>query len=159
TVGLAVGLGLINLLATLGLYRAFEIGMLSIVSPIAASFAGISVLLAHVFGGERLGAMAASGVGLVICGVVLVAVRRDGRVASSVSAAPGVAAAAAAAVGFGVVFFGLSFVTPQLGSVVPVLLFRGVAVGGALGLGLLAGWPIHLVTGTGWAAVGSVGLL
>ncbi len=47
-------LGVVNALATLCLCRGFEVGRLSIVSPIASSYPVISILLAVSFLGERL---------------------------------------------------------------------------------------------------------
>lgn len=133
---LAAGL---NMSGTLALYRSFEIGVLSLVSPIAASYAVITVLLA-VLGGDHLRAGQSVGIAAAIVGVVL----------ASVSAMPsqaqhpvskwrlprGVGFALLAALGFGVTFwiFGTQ-VAPHFGGIVPVWTTRLTAT---VLLGLLA---------------------
>ena len=50
TLGLAALAALLNIASSLALYRAFEIGVLTIVSPIAASYAALTALLALLSG-------------------------------------------------------------------------------------------------------------
>jgi drug/metabolite transporter (DMT)-like permease len=64
--------GVLNMLATLALYRSFEIGKLSIVAPISASYPALTMLLAA-FTGERLRALRLAGLVLILIGVVIVA--------------------------------------------------------------------------------------
>lgn len=59
----------------LALYRAFRVGMLSVVSPIAAGNAVIPVVLALIFLGERPLPWQYAGIGLVLIGVVLLSIR------------------------------------------------------------------------------------
>jgi drug/metabolite transporter (DMT)-like permease len=68
---LAAVIALGNFAGTLLLYRAFAIGKLSIVSPIASGFAVVTALLA-LTAGERPAPLALSGAALLIGGVVVV---------------------------------------------------------------------------------------
>src|SRR5215212_822371 len=68
---LVVGIGLFNLAGTLLLYRAFAIGTLALVSPIASAFAVVSALLA-LLAGERPALLALLGALLLVGGVVIV---------------------------------------------------------------------------------------
>ena len=64
--------GALNTSATLGLYRSFEIGKMSVVAPVSASYPALTMLLAALTG-ERLTAARFAGIALTIAGVVLVA--------------------------------------------------------------------------------------
>lgn len=164
----AVVVVVLNLLSTLALYRALQVGTVSIVSPIVASYAAITVLLS-VLAGEQLSLSSGLGVGTLLIGVTLAAIP----VASAVSQLPsdgqprkldrwsrGVGLALVAAVGYGIATWMLgAWVTPELGSIAPVWLIRLVT-------------PCLLVAGAGpfrqtlkvphrkvWWCIGGVGLL
>jgi drug/metabolite transporter (DMT)-like permease len=64
--------GVFNGVASLALYRSFELGKMAVVAPLSASYPALTVLLLF-FSGERLTAPRASGVALVIAGVICVA--------------------------------------------------------------------------------------
>lgn len=66
----ALVVAILNTGSYLALYRAFEVGQLSIVAPIASGYAAISVLLS-ILSGERLTATAIGGIVAVIVGVIL----------------------------------------------------------------------------------------
>ena len=68
---LVVGIGLFNMAGTLLLYRAFAIGTLALVSPIASAFAVVSALLA-LLAGERPALLALLGALVLIGGVMIV---------------------------------------------------------------------------------------
>jgi drug/metabolite transporter (DMT)-like permease len=129
----AVGYVMLNLLATLAYYRSLQVGMVSIVSPIVASYAAVAVLLS-VLTGERLSLSHGLGIGVTLVWVALTSTtfpqtaeliahdwdqrRLDGR-------SRGVGVAIAAAVGYGVAFWLLGAqITPQLGPIAPVWLIR-----------------------------------
>jgi drug/metabolite transporter (DMT)-like permease len=143
---------LFNLVGTLLMYRAFAVGTLSIVSPITASFAVVTTLLA-LLGGERPGGLALAGTLLVIAGVLVVSRGPAG----AVGPPRGVPEALGSALGFGCYFWGLSFATPLLGIAWPVLIGRLSAMlvawvlirlGGARPLRLtLSGWRPVLAAG------------
>jgi len=64
--------GMFNGVASLALYRSFELGKMAVVAPLSASYPALTVLLLF-FSGERLTALRAAGVALVIAGVICVA--------------------------------------------------------------------------------------
>src|SRR5271170_7751490 len=64
--------GALNFFATLTLYRSFEIGKLSVVAPISASYPVLTVLLS-LLSGEHLNTARAIGIACTLLGVVLVA--------------------------------------------------------------------------------------
>ena len=115
---LAVG----NSMAGLSLYHAFGIGILSIISPIAASYGAITLLLS-ILSGERPSVLQLLGLVITIGGVVLASVQpspNKTKLESATKISRGIWWAIAASLCFGVVFWGLRFVTPNLGGVVPV---------------------------------------
>ena len=132
-VGLLLGAAGINLVILGGaflLYRAFAIGPLALVSPVAASYAAITALLALVISGERLDALRIGGIALTLVGVVwasaapmpgldpttgaVVKVKGNG---GRWRMTPGLSEALIATVIFGVMYWALRYVTPQLGGV------------------------------------------
>jgi drug/metabolite transporter (DMT)-like permease len=64
--------GVLNTFSTLALYRSFEIGKLSIVAPISASYPVLTMMLSALTG-ERLTPLRLAGLALTIAGVVVVA--------------------------------------------------------------------------------------
>src|SRR6202043_2773318 len=63
--------GLLNGVSTLSLYRSFEIGKLAVVAPLSASYPALTVAIS-VFTGEHLSAMRATGIALILAGVIVV---------------------------------------------------------------------------------------
>jgi len=131
-----VAAGLLNTTSTLALYRSFEIGKLSIVAPISASYPVLTMMLSA-FTGERLTPVRLVGLLLTIAGVVLVA--RGEHVADDANALDearrpgksrlGVEWALLSAVGFGVMFWLLGLrVVPMLGSAPSVWVIRLTSV-------------------------------
>ena len=120
--------GLLNIAASISLYRAFAVGKLALVTPIAASYPALTVVLAFL-SGERLKAMAGAGILIVLAGVMLTVIpgtdlARRADVLQD-HAEGGIGWALAAALGFGVMFWLLGFhVTPALGGALPVWLMR-----------------------------------
>jgi drug/metabolite transporter (DMT)-like permease len=130
-----VGVNLFNLAGTVLLYRALAVGTLAIVSPIAASFAVVTTLLA-LAAGERPAPLALGGVALVMGGVIVVS-RSAGDPANAQAGAgmalgPGVLAAIGAAFAYGIFFWLLRPVTTGMGIAWPILIGRAMALGAAL---------------------------
>jgi drug/metabolite transporter (DMT)-like permease len=132
--------GILSALASLALYRSFEIGMLALVSPIAASYPALTVLFS-ILSGERLTRAHGAGVAVVIAGVIAAALARPaesgGTMESGSSSAGehgahllrGVPWALAAATGFGVNYWILGFrVMPVFGGFASVWVIRLVSL-------------------------------
>lgn len=127
---LAAGVNLFNLAGTALLYRALAVGTLAIVSPIAASFAVVTAVLA-LAAGERPAPLALGGVALVMAGVIVVS-GAPGAPGAARASTRGVPEALGAALAFGCFFWLLGPVTAGLGIAWPVMLSRVVAVGAVL---------------------------
>jgi drug/metabolite transporter (DMT)-like permease len=117
----AVGLNLAILVGAALLYRAFAIGALSVISPIAASFGAIVTALA-LLSGERPHQVQLAGIAVTLVGVALAGTHMDGKSAhksrqgrSRLRLAPGVTEALIATAIFGVTYWALRFVTPVVG--------------------------------------------
>jgi drug/metabolite transporter (DMT)-like permease len=121
----------LNVFCSLALYRSFEIGVLAVVSPISASFAALTVILA-ILSGEALSQWRILGIAAAMIGVVLAATS-FGPTSAPKAASPavnshltrGAGYALAAAIGFGVLFWVFGFhIIPVFGGLVPVWLGR-----------------------------------
>lgn len=119
--------GAINTFAMLALYRAFEIGKLSLVGPVSASYPTLTVILS-LLSGEHLSLLRTGGIVAALAGVLLVA---SGEKSSATlgeqksNDTRGVAWAIAAAVGFGVLFWLLGIrMIPRTGALATVWLIR-----------------------------------
>lgn len=129
--GILIGTAVCHVLGLAFVYRAFEVGTLSVVSPISSAFAVVTAILSLATG-ERPPAIALGGAVLLIIGVVLAT-----RSASS-SPGPravwrGVPEAIASAVAFGAMFWLFYFfVQPKLGYVLPLIFLKTMAVGGSV---------------------------
>jgi uncharacterized membrane protein len=126
-------MGVINFVATQMLYRAFQIGKLSLVSPLASSFTIVTALLAYVTG-ERAALLSLFGAALLLVGVILACQSPAEELTENengLSSRAGLVEAGAASVCFGVVFWGMDRLTPDLGIYWPVLILRLVTLVGA----------------------------
>jgi len=119
--------GLINTFAMLALYRSFELGRMSVVAPVSASYPALTVLLTLV-SGDRFSAYRALGMLLALAGVVLVAAGEkasDPLTTEGGKRNAGVGWAVAACCGFGVLFWLLGTrVIPRTGTLATVWLIR-----------------------------------
>jgi drug/metabolite transporter (DMT)-like permease len=124
--------GLLNTSSTLGLYRSFEIGKMSVVAPLSASYPVLTMILSMLTG-EHLTAVRVLGMALAILGVIVVA-RGEAAPGEAINVAEtglpaqrfaGVGWALFSAVGFGVMFWLLGIrVVPLLGSAPSVWIIR-----------------------------------
>jgi drug/metabolite transporter (DMT)-like permease len=122
---------LLNVFCSLALYRSFEVGVLAVVSPISASYAALTVMLA-LLSGEVLSQWRIIGIAAAIIGVVLAAAAnapdsspKAAHVPSSPRLARGTGWAVAAALGFGLLFWIFGFhIIPSFGGLVLVWLVR-----------------------------------
>ncbi len=135
-----VALAVIINLAILGgaalLYRAFAIGTLSLVSPIAASFAALTALLA-LLSGERANPLQLVGIALTVVGVTVASTvpastadnAKGHRATAAVAvghwrAAPGLVEALGAMLVFGVCYWALRFPVAALGGTTTVFIAK-----------------------------------
>src|ERR1700741_436594 len=128
--------GVLNTSSTLALYRSFEVGKMSVVAPVSASYPVLTMLLSALTG-ERLTPLRLFGLVLTIAGVILVARGEptpddanpvDGQTQPA-KRHLGVGWALFSALGFGIMFWllGLRGV-PRLGSSPSVWVIRRTSV-------------------------------
>jgi drug/metabolite transporter (DMT)-like permease len=128
-----ISAGAINTLAMLALYRAFEIGKLSLVGPVSASYPALTLIFS-LSSGERLSALRIAGIIAAMVGVLLVAAgeKKSGQSQHShTSGLAGLGWAILAALGFGILFWLLGIrILPRTGTLASLWLIRltGVAV-------------------------------
>jgi len=120
--------GAINTFAMLALYRSFEVGKLSLVGPVSASYPILAVVLSAL-SGERLSICRALGIAAVLLGVLLVATGdNSGSKRNETEKPRGIAGlrwAIAAAFGFGILFWLLGIrIVPRTGALPTVWLIR-----------------------------------
>ena len=145
---LAVLVALLNVASAFSLYRAFEVGILAIVSPIAASSSALTVLLA-IISGELISRARGFGIAASLIGVALAATHftpsadaKEENASTETTRDPntghsylrplrtgwltrGVGWALAASVGYGIDFWLLGiYITPVFGGIMPVWIIR-----------------------------------
>jgi drug/metabolite transporter (DMT)-like permease len=144
----AVLVALLNVVSAFSLYRAFEVGVLAVVSPIAASSSALTVLLA-IISGELISRARGFGIAATLIGVALAATHfttltdakeEDASTETSSDSntghsylgplrrgqlTRGVGWALAASVGYGIDFWLLGiYITPVFGGIMPVWIIR-----------------------------------
>jgi drug/metabolite transporter (DMT)-like permease len=120
--------GVFHVVGLILTYRAFEIGTLSIVSPIASSFAVVTAVLA-ICSGEKPGFLKLAGAVALIIGVVVVTRASSGGGNATLK---GVPEALGSAIGFGVMFWLIERATPTLGMAWPLVVLKIMASGSAI---------------------------
>lgn len=151
---LACLIGVLNAAGAALLYRALEVGTVSLVSPISSTFAALTAGLA-IGAGERPAAAQLAGLVATVAGVAgACAPAQAGSNSSGGSRErpKGAGLAIAAAALWGVSFFLLRYVVGDLGAVFPVVVSRAVAIA-TLGLAArVAKAPLEMPRGA-WAYV------
>lgn len=121
--------GFLNVVACLSFYRGLQVGKVSIVSPVSASWVMVTVILSLVFLGETLNQLQAIGVVLTITGVLLTSFKfRDLLGRRSESLAAGVQFAVISMVAWGVHYVFIDVLIAELGWFLPVLSVKAVTV-------------------------------
>jgi len=156
---------LLEIASALALYRAFEVGVISVVSPVAASYAAVTVVLSFA-SGERLEPLRWAGIAAALVGVVLAsagpaaAARVKAQVRGHSFFHSGIALALFAAVAFGVTFWMYGFlIIPYVGGVIPVWLVRVMTPTILLLVARPSGQSVRLPRGSIWWLIIGVGLL
>jgi drug/metabolite transporter (DMT)-like permease len=157
---------LLSFAATACLYRALSVGRLSVVSPVAATYGGVSAILS-LLSGERFSLLSWAGLAITFAGGLLAATPRR-RQEAALPVISGARLAAAAAALYGVAFWLQGrYSVPQLGVLTPTWTYYAMGSVTALAWGQARGLPwarptlpqarLALAT-TGLACVGSLAL-
>ncbi|GCE48365.1 putative membrane protein [Thermosporothrix hazakensis] len=159
--GLALGAAALNTVSSLALYRAFEVGVTMIVSPISAGYAAVTAALS-LFYGEHVSSFGLFGMLAVLLGVIMVATTFGSAHAAPVRRGllpPGVLLAILASLGYGVAFWVLGFfVTPHLGSVASTALFRLITPCLLAGYSLVGKASLRMPRGGVWWLLAAIGV-
>jgi drug/metabolite transporter (DMT)-like permease len=127
--------GVFHVVALVLAYRAFEIGTVSLVSPIISGFAVVTALLAMA-SGEHPPALALAGALCLVAGVILATRTPSDPGASNAekkATLTGVPEAIGSALTFGAMFWLFYFyVQPKLGYVMPLIVLKVMASGSSL---------------------------
>lgn len=115
----------IHTLSLLMLFRSIEVGVLTVVAPIAGSYSAVTVLLS-LLSGETIGALAVFGIVLAVAGISFVSRKPRSKAGEDPrSVTGGVLWALGAALGMGIGYWIVGFqVTPHLGGITHVFVVR-----------------------------------
>ena len=124
----AVGLGIISLVGLLALYKGFQFGKLSIVSPIVSAYPALTSILAVLLFAEILPNGRILGIIVTIIGVLLISSKAQTTMGSTKPLrASGILYALGAFVLFGLLYLTLKLVVVLLGVWLPILILRWVS--------------------------------
>lgn len=122
-------LGTVNVFASMFLYKSFEYGVLSVVSPLVSSYPAVTAGLAIVFLGDRPGYFSTAGIAAVLVGILLLSrSRTHPENPPPRNARVGLVSAFLAFAGYGVFYFALAYVVDTVGPVSSAAFVRVVAV-------------------------------
>jgi len=129
-----VAAGLLNFIAFIFLYRAFHLGVVSVVAPIAYTYPAVTTVLSIIVLGTILSSIQTVAIVGIILGVVLLSTRFSelGRFLGkrrSPNLIAGVGSAIGSSLFFGAVYIGVGYATPYVSYVVPALILRLVGTG------------------------------
>lgn len=157
---LVLGLGVLNTFATLFLYRSFEYGVLSVVSPIASSYPAVTAALAILFLNDRPGIPATVGIVFALGGIILLS--RGGVHPANTppkDARRGILSALAAFAGYGVFYFALKYVVADVGPVTVATVVRLVGVAVLLVLSVAGLLRVRGLPRPLWPSLAAMGVL
>lgn len=121
--------GLLSIGAYLSFYKGLEIGKVSIISPIVACYAGITVILSLVFLNESLSALQAIGVSFAIFGAVMASFRQhDIMKLRPKNMESGIKYALCTMLSLGIQFVLIDILVRELGWFMPMFLIRAASV-------------------------------
>lgn len=121
--------GFLNVVACLAFYRGLQVGKVSIVSPVSASWVVVTVILSLAFLGENLSQSQSIGVVLTVSGVFLTSFKfRDLLKLRLSNIAAGAQFAAISMVAWGVHYIFIDILVAELDWFLPVLSVKAVTV-------------------------------
>ncbi len=130
---------LLGFIGLMSLYKSFQIGVISIVSPVAASSSVITVILSLVFLKETLSGLQAIGVSLAILGAILVSFKFHDLIKLKLkNIAAGVEFAVVAMLAWGISFVLIDVMVAELGWFIPVFFIKVLGVVFALAYAAMA---------------------
>ena len=129
TIDIILITGLLGVISYLAFYKGLQVGKVSIISPIAACWAAVTVILSLIFLHETLTALQSIGVTLAILGAVLTSFKLHDLINLKLkNFATGVEYAIIAMLAWGVYFVLIGILVPKLGWFLPIFFIKAVAV-------------------------------
>jgi drug/metabolite transporter (DMT)-like permease len=125
---LLVGLSGVNVVASIFLYRAFEFGTLSVVSPLASAYPAVIVVLAVVILHDVLTLFDACGIGMTLVGVILITRVTGEGVSRAKNSRVGILSALISFGGYGIFYFGLKLVVGPIPPITSAAIVRLVSL-------------------------------
>jgi drug/metabolite transporter (DMT)-like permease len=155
--------GGINAFSTLALYRAFEIGKMSVVAPLSASYPALTLLLTRL-SGEPLTGVRTAGIFCILLGAIVVArgekAPDPGDAEAMNRRGAGIGWAILAGIGFGFLFWLLGTqIVPRVGATQTVWMIRLTSSAVAAILILAGRQPMRLPRDNTWWLVFTMGFL
>jgi drug/metabolite transporter (DMT)-like permease len=150
---LLVGLGGVNVAASFFLFRAFEFGTLSVVSPLASGYPALIVILAVVTLHEQLTISDVAGICFTLVGVILITRVTIGEVARAKDHRLGIISALVAFFGYGVFYFGLKLVVGPIPPITSAAIVRVISLAPVALIAAQRGALRLPRKGLAWAAV------
>jgi transporter family protein len=124
-IGIAALTAIVGAIATLSFYKGMEIGNVSVITPISACWASVTVMMSIAFLGEKLTGLQGLGIALAIAGAAVTSLRmKDIHGAKMAELSKGAGYAAMAFLGWGLQFFFLDIVAKEAGWVATILLVK-----------------------------------
>lgn len=129
TKGIILFAGFLGAISYLAFYKGLQVGKVSIISPIAACWAVVTVILSLIFLNETLTALQIVGVSLAILGAVLTSFKLHDLLKLRLkNIAKGVEYAIIALLAWGVYFIFIDILVAELSWFLPMFLLKAVAV-------------------------------
>lgn len=133
----AAGLGVVSLVGLLALYKGFQVGRLSIVSPIVSAYPALTSLLAVLLLAETIPTGRIFGIIVTILGVLMISLKSQKAAERGRSPmTSGILYAFGAFVLFGILYLAIKLVVVLLGVWLPILILRWVSAS-ILGVSLI----------------------
>lgn len=129
TIGIILIAGFLGTISYLAFYKGLQVGKVSVISPIAACWAVVTVILSLIFLNETLTVLQAIGVSLAILGAVLASFRLHDLLKLKLrKLATGLEYAIIALLAWGVYFVFIDVLVTELSWFLPMLFIKTVAV-------------------------------
>ncbi|MDD5317319.1 MAG: EamA family transporter [Candidatus ainarchaeum sp.] len=152
-------IGLLDFAGAYSFYRGLSKGGVSVVGPVASSYAALAAAIGVALLGEPFSGMRASGIGLTLLGVALASSSPLASRKKTGGLAGGVPEALFTILCWGVVWTLVAAWSPSAGWMLPVLAVRVVSVAGCAAAGRLGGFKVALAAAPLAAIAALAGIL
>ncbi|MGQ9788366.1 MAG: EamA family transporter [Candidatus Hadarchaeaceae archaeon] len=129
TFGIILACSFLHITAYLALYKSLQLGQLSVVTPISASWVVLTVLLCVIFLNETLTGAKLAGVALVVCAVILVSFKWQNMLRLKLkNIAAGADYAFLALLAFGIQYALVDYLVSELSWILPIFFIKAFSL-------------------------------